>query len=89
MTVDTGVTVVDEAKFARELGISLVITDHHECAKELPDACAVVNPHRPDDTYPFKELAGVGVVFKLLCAMESLLRPEDRLGECVRRVAMQ
>lgn len=89
VTVDTGVTAVDEAKFARELGISLVITDHHECAKELPDACAVVNPHRPDDTYPFKELAGVGVVFKLLCAMESLLHPEDRLGECVRRVAMQ
>ena len=89
VTVDTGVTAVAEAEYARELGITLVITDHHECAKQLPDACAVVNPHRPDDTYPFKELAGVGVVFKLLCAMESLAHPEDRLGECVRRVAMQ
>lgn len=89
VTVDTGVTAVDEAEYARELGITLVITDHHECARQLPRACAVVNPHRPDDTYPFKELAGVGVVFKLLCAMESLAHPGDGMGECVRRVAMQ
>lgn len=89
VTVDTGVTAIEEAKYARELGISFVITDHHECTDRLPDAIAVVNPHRPDDTYPFKELAGVGVVFKLLCAMEALSHPEDRLGECVRRVAMQ
>lgn len=89
VTVDTGVTAVAEAVYARQLGITLVITDHHECCQQLPDAAAVVNPHRPDDTYPFKEMAGVGVVFKLLCAMESLSHPADKLGECVRRVAMQ
>lgn len=89
VTVDTGVTAIEEAEFARELGITLVVTDHHECASRLPDACAVVNPHRPDDTYPFKELAGVGVVFKLLCAMESLSHPGDSLGDCVRRIAMK
>jgi single-stranded-DNA-specific exonuclease len=48
----------------------MVITDHHECHAELPRAVAVVNPHRADCRYPFKELAGVGVVFKLLCAIE-------------------
>lgn len=89
VTVDTGVTAVEEAEHAKNLGIQLVITDHHECCQQLPDAVAVVNPHRPDDTYLFKELAGVGVVFKLLCAMESLAHPQDRMGECVRRVAME
>lgn len=89
VTVDTGVTAIDEAVYAEELGMTLVITDHHECSDRLPSACAVVNPHRPDDTYPFKELAGVGVVFKLLCAMEALSHPEDSLSVCVRRVAMQ
>ena len=88
ITVDTGVTAVNEARLAKELGITLVITDHHECCSELPEAAAVVNPHRPDDTYPFKELAGVGVVFKLLCAVESLRAPDDPLGECVRRICM-
>ncbi len=88
VTVDTGITAVEEAKVAKELGITLVITDHHECHGDLPDAVAVVNPHRPDDTYPFKELAGVGVVFKLLCAMESCRRPEAPLGECVRTVGL-
>lgn len=70
ITVDTGITANDEAEYARELGIEMVITDHHECYGELPEACAVVNPHRPDCPYPFKELAGVGVVFKLVCAYE-------------------
>ena len=47
-----------------------MITDHHECREELPAAAAVVNPHRPDCSYPFPDLAGAGVVFKLLCACE-------------------
>lgn len=70
ITVDTGVTAVDEIAYARTLGIETVVTDHHTCRPELPDCCAVVNPHRPDDEYPFKALAGVGVIFKTLCAVE-------------------
>ena len=71
ITVDTGITAIEEIAYAKSVGIDTVVTDHHECRPELPDACAVVNPHRADDPYPFKELAGVGVAFKLVCAMES------------------
>ena len=70
ITVDTGITAAAEVEYGRTLGVDFVVTDHHECRSELPDACAVVNPHRPDCSYPFKELAGVGVVFKLVCACE-------------------
>lgn len=70
ITVDTGITACAETEYAKSLGMETVVTDHHECRAELPAVCAVVNPHRPDDAYPFKELAGVGVVFKLVCALE-------------------
>ena len=70
ITVDTGITANEEAAYATSIGIDMVITDHHECRADLPCACAVVNPHRPDCTYPFKELAGVGVIFKIICALE-------------------
>ncbi len=70
VTVDCGVTAVEQARLARELGMEMVITDHHECGAELPEAVAVVNPHRKDCPYPFKGLAGVGVAFKLICALE-------------------
>ncbi len=70
ITVDTGITAVDETAYAKTLGIETVVTDHHACREPLPDVCAAVNPHRPDDEYPFDELAGVGVVFKLVSAME-------------------
>ena len=70
ITVDSGITAHDEVEFAKQNGIDVVITDHHECRDELPEACAVVNPHRRDCEYPFSELAGVGVVFKLVCALE-------------------
>ncbi len=70
ITVDTGVTAVAEAEYAKSIGIDMVITDHHSCREILPKAVAVVNPHREDSEYPFKNLAGVGVVFKLLCALE-------------------
>ncbi len=70
ITVDTGVTAVAEAEYASSIGIDMVITDHHSCREVLPAACAVVNPHREDSKYPFRNLAGVGVVFKLLCALE-------------------
>ncbi len=58
-------------------GVDTVVTDHHECHGELPQAIAAVNPHRPDSEYPFAELAGVGVAFKLICAVEQLLVPDD------------
>ncbi len=70
ITVDTGVTAVAEAEYASSMGIDMVITDHHSCREVLPKATAVVNPHRDDSEYPFRNLAGVGVVFKLLCALE-------------------
>ena len=89
ITVDTGITANEEAAYARSLGIDMVITDHHECRLPLPEAVAVVNPHRPDCAYPFKELAGVGVVFKLVAAYESTLCMEAGEGEIdgVRRVS--
>lgn len=87
VTVDTGITAVDEAEYIKSLGCDLVITDHHKCQEVLPSATAVIDPHRPDCPYPFKELAGVGVVFKLLCAVEKTLCSDDSLAECVGRVA--
>ncbi|MCL2030391.1 MAG: single-stranded-DNA-specific exonuclease RecJ [Oscillospiraceae bacterium] len=71
VTVDTGISAVREARYAAELGLDLIITDHHECTGGvLPDALAVVDPKRPDSAYPFAGLAGVGVAFKLACALE-------------------
>ena len=77
ITVDTGITATDEVRYAADLGIDVVITDHHKCRSELPPAVAVVNPHREDSTYPFCELAGVGVVFKLICAYEMKLCKDE------------
>ena len=71
ITVDTGITAHHEIAHAATLGVDTVVTDHHECHAEIPLCTAVVNPHRPDCPYPFKELAGVGVVFKLICACEA------------------
>ncbi len=70
ITVDTGITAIDEVEYAKNLGIDVIITDHHECRPELPDAIAVIDPHRADCTYPFKDYAGVGVAYKLICAVE-------------------
>ena len=69
VTVDCGITALAEAQLCKELGIDLVITDHHECKASLPDAVAVVDPHRLDCTYPHKTLSGVGVAFKLASAL--------------------
>ena len=69
ISVDCGVTATEEAVFAQSLGLDLVITDHHECKNgSIPEACAVVDPKRPDDTYKNPHLAGVGVAFKLVSA---------------------
>lgn len=69
ITVDCGITAVDEIDRLNSGNVQVIVTDHHECKEELPRALAVINPHRPDCTYPFKELAGVGVVFKLVYAL--------------------
>ena len=69
VTVDCGITAVEEAELCRELGMDLVITDHHECKDTLPMAAAVVDPHRPDCGYPHRNLSGVGVAFKLAAAI--------------------
>ena len=68
ISVDTGITAFEETEYAKELGCDVIITDHHECKQELPNAVAVINPKRMDCNYPFKDLAGVGVAFKLVCA---------------------
>ncbi|MBQ3261970.1 MAG: single-stranded-DNA-specific exonuclease RecJ [Oscillospiraceae bacterium] len=71
ITVDCGITAIDEAAIARSLGVDMVITDHHECGgQSIPAACAVVDPKQPDCSYPNPGLAGVGVAFKLVCALE-------------------
>lgn len=87
ITVDTGVTAIEEAKYAAECGIDFLVTDHHECTDVLPSAIAVINPKRRDTTYPFPNLAGVGVVFKLLCAIESVYSGVSVL-EATKRIAM-
>ena len=70
ITVDSGITANEEIALARERGMKVVITDHHECHDELPEAEAVIDCKQAGDTYPFDSLAGVGVAFKLICALD-------------------
>ena len=76
ITVDCGITGNEEVAFAASLGMDVVVTDHHECKETLPAAVAVVDPHRPDCSYPFKHLAGVGVALKLVLALGGRSREE-------------
>lgn len=69
ITVDNGIAAFDEIEYAKSLGMDVIVTDHHECPERLPHCCAVINPKCKDSTYPFSELAGVGVVFKLITAL--------------------
>jgi len=77
ISVDCGITAVEEADLAKRLGIKLVITDHHEPQEVLPDAEAVINPKRKDCEYPFKELAGVGIALKLVQGLYRQLGLKD------------
>ena len=81
VTVDNGISAVEEAACAKELGLDLIITDHHLPGDTLPDAIAVVDPKRPDDESPFKDLCGAGVAFKLCAALDGC-PPEEMLDYC-------
>ncbi len=81
ITADCGITAFEDIHYATSLGISVVVTDHHKCKEELPPAFAVINPKRPDCTYPFKELSGVGVAFKLIEALEGVGKSKDLLDQ--------
>lgn len=83
ITVDCGITACKETAYIKSRGKAIVITDHHQCSAVIPAADAVINPHRPDCTYPFKVLAGVGVVYKLI---QAICRKKD-LGEAYRTYA--
>ncbi|MCD6518864.1 MAG: single-stranded-DNA-specific exonuclease RecJ [Anaerolineae bacterium] len=78
VTVDCGIRSVEEVRYARSLGLEMIITDHHTVPEELPPALAVIDPKRPDCPYPFKELSGVGVAYRLA---EALFRVQSRMGD--------
>ena len=78
ITVDCGISAIEEVKYASELGIETLITDHHEAGEELPEALAVVDAKRKDNTYQCRNLAGVGVVFKLIQAISIRLGLEEK-----------
>ena len=78
ITVDCGISAVEEVEYANSLGLDVCITDHHECSLILPNAYSIVNPKRQDSTYPFSSLAGVGVSFKVLDAITKKMNmPEE------------
>ncbi|HEY8463119.1 MAG TPA: single-stranded-DNA-specific exonuclease RecJ [Bacillota bacterium] len=88
ITVDCGISAVEEARYLKERGVDLIITDHHEPQEILPDAYAIINPKVPGNGYPFTQLAGVGVAFKLLQGLAKLIPEiEPRLFENLDLVA--
>lgn len=89
VTVDCGVASVEEAALASELGLTLVITDHHQLADTLPDAAAVVHPDLPDSDYPFPGLCGAAVAFKLAWAICQCASDGDRVSDRLRGFLLQ
>ena len=81
LTVDCGITGIKEVARANELGMDVIITDHHHVPAQLPEAFAIINPHMPESGYPFSELAGVGVAFKVVQALFEKLLPEQKQQE--------
>ena len=81
ITVDCGISAIEEVNYAINLGMDVIVTDHHEVGEKLPNALAVIDAKRKDNTYPFRSLAGVGVVFKLIQALSIKLeiKPEEYL----------
>ena len=88
ITVDCGITAVDEVRRAKKKGLDVIITDHHTCPDELPPAVAVVDPKLPGSQYPFVELAGVGVAFKFLQALLKSIGKEEMLDNLFDLVAL-
>ena len=88
ITVDCGITASEEAKEITKRGVEMIITDHHECQNELPECVAVVNPKREDSGYPYRELAGVGVAFKLIQALSDNKNNEYLLEKYSEIVAL-
>ena len=78
ITVDCGISGNDEIELAKSLGLEVIVTDHHEPLEELPNAIAILDCKRKDNTYPFKSLAGVGVVFKLIQALSIKLGLDEK-----------
>ncbi len=78
ITVDCGISGIEEIKYAYELGMEVIVTDHHETPAEIPDAVACIDCKRKDNKYPFKNLAGVGVVFKLIQALSMRLNLDEK-----------
>lgn len=78
ITVDCGISGIEEVDYANSLGLEVIVTDHHEVGEVLPNAIAVVDAKRKDSTYPFRELAGVGVGFKLIQAIAQRLELEEK-----------
>lgn len=89
VSVDCGITSVTHAELCKELGVELVITDHHTIGDQLPDATAIVHPRLPGTTYPFGELCGAGVAFKLAWAVCQHQCGGERVSEPLRRYLMQ
>ncbi len=81
ITVDNGTSAFEAVARAQTAGVDVIITDHHQCKDELPPAVACVNPHRPDSRYPFKDLCGTAVAFKLIIALRKALRDSGHFKE--------
>ncbi len=88
ISVDTGITAVKEVAYSNEIGLDVIITDHHECQDVLPSGVAVINPKREGDKYPFKMLAGVGVTFKLIQALARTTDVENKIWKYLDLVAV-
>ena len=85
LTVDCGIRSVEEVRFGRELGLDMIVSDHHSLGPDLPPALAIINPRQPDCNYPFKSFAGVGVAYKLA---QALLRAERQSPVAARTVEL-